>query len=287
MLRQRGKASLAVLSVMTAGAVVGLACGLDAAGTREPPAPEVDASVPVDASPIPRPDGGGDGGGGGDAGDAAAPRGCPSARGPMVLGDAGGPLFCIDSTEVTNAEYDLFLTATAGGMPSALDAGVPTGCEGNLSFLRFGVAVDPPTYPVARIDWCDAHAFCQWAGKRLCGKTIAGDAGTGEWFNACSNGGQLTHPYGNAYVAGACNEDATGLGVVQPVGSHPGCEGGLPGLYDMNGNLEELIDNCGPTTCSAVGGYYYAPVTGCRVVREVTKAYVGAELGFRCCAEPE
>jgi formylglycine-generating enzyme len=284
-MRARRSASAILVATIVAGAIVGVACGLDQVGTKEAPVPGQDTSIPVDASPVPR----------ADASDldaaveaeASRPPSCPAAHGSMVFVDAGATLSCIDATEVTNAEYDLFLAATGGGVPSQLDAGAAPGCAGNLSFARFTVGIDPPAFPASRIDWCDAYSFCSWAGKRLCGKTSQGDAATGEWFRACSNGGQRLYPYGNTFVAGACNEDATGLTTTQAVGSSPGCEGGVPGLYDMNGNVSELIDNCGPTTCTAVGGYYYEPTPGCAVVREVLKSTVGAELGFRCCADAE
>jgi formylglycine-generating enzyme required for sulfatase activity len=205
----------------------------------------------------------------------------------MVLVDAGALVFCIDATEVTNAAYDAFLAATDGGSPSALDAGAPDGCAGNVTFARFGAGVDPPTFPAARIDWCDAYAFCRWAGKRLCGKTVQGDAATGEWFAACSKAGTRRFPYGDAYDASACNDNASVA--TKAVGSSPGCEGGVAGLVDMNGNVAELIDDCGPAGCSAMGGYYFAPAVpaaGCAASTVYTKATVDPGLGFRCCGDP-
>lgn len=274
------------MTVVACG-IVGVACGLDDTGTQAAPVPGQDASVPVEAAPIPRADGAAD-----DAGDSAADAAtaptCPPAFGAMVLVDAGGLLFCIDSTEVTNASYNVFVGVTGGSPASGVvDASVPTGCAGNVTFNRLTGAGDASTEPASNIDWCDAFAFCAWAGKRLCGKTVGGDASTGEWFTACSNGGAQTHAYGNGYVAGACNEDATGTLMAAPVGSFPGCEGGVPGIVDMNGNVRELIDDCDLTTCSAAGGYYFAPTTGCAVSALVAKSVAGAATGFRCCADPK
>ena len=46
----------------------------------------------------------------------------------------------------------------------------------NTTFAPLNVEVTwPPTagqedYPVVNVDWCDAASFCQWSGKRLCGR---------------------------------------------------------------------------------------------------------------------
>jgi formylglycine-generating enzyme required for sulfatase activity len=276
---------------IVAGGIIGLACGLDEVGQLEAPvqagdaAPQLEASVParLDAESYAAADAA-------DAADATAAA-CPSLHGPMVVVDAGGLVFCVDATEVTNREYDSFLSATDGGAARAFDAGAP-GCAANTSFARVGVSVvdsgaaDAAAFPASRIDWCDAYSYCAWAGKRLCGKTTAGDASTGEWFAACSNGGTRTHAYGNGYVAKACNEDTGGVRLPVAVGTFPGCEGGVPGVFDMNGNVSEMIDNCGPAGCSAVGGSYFASTTGCAVVQSVAKIAPGSEeRGFRCCAD--
>lgn len=282
---RRRKATIAVAAMIIAGGIVGIACGLDTEGSREAPVPGPDTAPPIEAAPIPRPDGGPpDGGPDADASPAVS---CPATHGAMVLVDAGALVFCIDSTEVTNAEYDKFLAATDGGVPGALDGGIPDGCAGNLTFTRSGAGLDQATFPVARIDWCDAHSFCAWAGKRLCGKANQGDASSGEWFAACSNAGTRQFPYGNTYDASACNDNASVA--TEAVGTNLGCQGGVSGVFDMNGNVTELTDNCGPAGCSAMGGYFFAPdvpASGCATSTAYPKTATDPGIGFRCCSDP-
>ena len=189
-------------------------------------------------------------------------------------------------TEVTNGEYDKFLAATDGGSVEAgiFDSGPPDGCAGNATFSR--VTTDPATFPVGSVDWCDAHAFCKWAGKRLCGKTIGGDASSGEWFAACTNGGERALPYGNAYDASACNDTTSSLSAV---GSFAACQGGVPALFDMNGNVTELIDSCNASTCLSMGGYFYVGMAsaarGCGLAIGYSKNTKDPAIGFRCCGD--
>jgi len=99
-------------------------------------------------------------------GDGAQPDGnstahrCPSGHGPVMVRVG---TFCIDSTEVTSEQYNDFLLAG----PAAL-APQPAECSWNVSYLPGGGWVfDPsqPTLPIANVDWCDAYAFCRWAGS--------------------------------------------------------------------------------------------------------------------------
>lgn len=124
----------------------------------------------------------------------------------------------------------------------------------------------------------DARAYCEWAGKRLC-KALDGsalgfddDPVLGEWHFACSGGLMTTYPYGDEPDDSACHID--GDNSKEPVGSFPACEGGYPGLFDMQGNVHEWVDACeshAPTALCRVrgGGTYGAAVqrscarTGC------------------------
>lgn len=260
-------------------------CGLDAVGSAPSPeaAPEdtykPDASLP-ESGPIP---------------DGTAPDGpvdagpsCPTGKGPamvrVALPDAAP--FCIDSTEVTNTQYDeFFYVGTSGGRVP--DAGVDAGaqCTVVTAFTRRADAA-APALPVEGVSWCDAFAFCRWAGKRLCQPLEdGGPPADTEWAAACSGAAKTVYPYGDAY-APVCN-DSIRVGAPVAVGSQPGCEGGVPGLFDMSGNVGEYVGACAnPTQCDYVGGYYSSnpnEVT-CRSRAPQNPAAPTAGLGFRCCA---
>jgi formylglycine-generating enzyme required for sulfatase activity len=208
--------------------------------------------------------------------------------------------YCIDSTEVTNAHYATFLA----GNPSAV--GQPVPCVWNIDYKPssgWPAPVDAARRPVAFVDWCDAYAYCRWAGKRLCGRIGDGpnapadlaNAEKSQWFNACSAGGTKVYPYGSAYVATTCNGSEQGAGAAVVVGSLFGCQGGVPGVYDMSGNVWEWEDSCSGNTgvndtCQARGGSFLSPGQPLRCdydqkfYRNAT--YVtGAYVGFRCCAQ--
>ena len=284
-LRARRRRTRFLVAITAATAVAAAAaCGIDAVATKEFPGPP-DAREGGPVVLPPKPDGEvQDGGADADA-STDAPLGCPTGHGEMVVVDAGGLFFCIDATEVRNDAYNDFLKATDGGNPATLDGGSPDGCATNSTFARVGAGPDPDNFPVARIDWCDAHAFCAWAGKRMCGKQIANDASTGEWFAACTNGGATRFPYGNDYDASACNDNTTAT----KAGGAASCQGGVKGLFDMNGNVTELVDNCTASGCSGMGGYFFGPAvptSGCATASDYAKIDTNPGIGFRCCADP-
>jgi len=231
--------------------------------------------------------------GGGPGADAqVGTNGCPSGAGPDMVNV--GP-FCIDSSEVTNAQYSSFLAAKAGDT-----RGQPAYCSGNTTYVP-GAEAWPPKpgdeqKPVVAIEWCDAYAFCRWAGKRLC-QAPAG--GTDEWRYACShkNDGLHTFPYGNTYSPTACNGSERG-GKLAPVKSLESCQAdatGFRGIYDLSGNAWEYVDDCkladggpGPNDeCGVGGGGFAQPGVGATCdLRDHRKRgdFRNADVGFRCCA---
>jgi formylglycine-generating enzyme len=212
----------------------------------------------------------------------------------MVYAMTASGNYCIDSTEVTSAQY---LGWVAGG-PSI--AGQPTECTTNATFSPSTVQPSDDR-PIVYIDWCDAYAFCKAKGKRLCGKIGGGanpytdfDSSTSsQWYNACSLGGTRAFPYMGTYNADACNDKpATGTGVSVPVGSLATCEGGLPGIFDMSGNAWEWEDSCefavGPMDmCRRRGGSFLndQPSLDCPTEDAQARSMTANNVGFRCCAD--
>ncbi len=250
------------------------------------------------------------------SGDALPPDGGRGDAGPPCSGDAGpravrvGPpenSFCIDSTEVTYKQYLAFVEAGVDAKAQ------PAECAWNTSFVPTALGSDD--YPVANVDWCDALAYCKWAGKYLCAKAVngkrvgpvspedVGDYNTHEWLIACS-AQKNRYPYGSIPDGGACNVGENDAGRTLPVGSKPDCEGSYPGVFDMVGNVWEWFDGpCrsdaglevdggdgGPASheCWVKGGGYVNRGSNidCRVdglgSRRDTKVPF---IGFRCCSD--
>jgi len=114
---------------------------------------------------------------------------------PMI--NAGG--FCIDTTEVTQAQYKAFLDAKGtdfSGQPS-MCASRPYASSGGPGCVWSPSTT--PNLPVMCIDWCQASAYCKWAGKRLCGKIGGGatplsdfaSTTVDQWYKACTVNGSV------------------------------------------------------------------------------------------------
>jgi ELWxxDGT repeat protein len=241
---------------------------------------------------------------GGDAGASDGGSGACPGTAPPAMVKVGA--YCIDATEVTSAQYGAFLSAVGTNT-----SGQPPYCGFNTSYQPsttnacVGYSFDPvghADYPVACVDWCDADAYCRWAGKHLCGSTQGGsgsfndvgDPGLDQWMNACSAGGTLAYPYGNTYVAGTCVDDTYGDASqsLQPVLAATGCQGGFPGIYGMSGNAIEWEDACtgtagGSDTCPLRGGDATGSSTSlaCTAYGYNSRSFAYATFGFRCCGE--
>jgi formylglycine-generating enzyme required for sulfatase activity len=244
-------------------------------------------------------------GGGGDGGSGAGSGGAGGSGGGDPCGGTDGPEmvqldgFCVDSTEVTNAQYERFYDAVqAGTTPEQ-----PAACAWNDSFAPNATGVNETgEHPVRGVDWCDAYAFCAWAGKRLCGNPTGGAAvydepaneGESQWFAACSANGMKAFPYGDAYDAQTCNGGdygADGVGP-EPVGSIASCVGGYPGIYDMSGNVWEWEDSCNGDAgeadlCRARGGAFGNGAEFHRCDWDAfspARNFNSGPTGIRCCS---
>jgi sulfatase modifying factor 1 len=231
--------------------------------------------------------------------DSAMTSSCPSAHGAaMVKVD---PTTCIDSTEVTVAHYRAFVSSIDGGV-----AQTPV-CASNASFTPLG-GIPGPTHnseAITGLSWCQAEAFCTWAGKALCGAPDGGsfaftsyaDPAQSVWMRACSANGTQSYPYGNVFKSGACNVPLTpdaAVGIAA-VASFTQCDGSVPGLYDMIGNVTEWENACQTSggdaaadLCRRRGAGYDEPANAslgtCSWDEADSRDHQGNTSGARCCA---
>ncbi len=132
--------------------------------------------------------------------------------------------FFIDKYEVTNARYRGCVEAGACNPPSD-----------NSSMTCEHYYDDPAydDYPVVRVGWADADAYCRWAGRRL--PTEA------EWEKAARGTDGWLWPWGNEWDESKANTSMR-AGDTTRVGSYP--RGASPyGAMDMAGNVEEWVED--------------------------------------------
>jgi formylglycine-generating enzyme required for sulfatase activity len=245
---------------------------------------------------------------------------CACPAGMRIALKVGGGTYCIDTTEVTTTAYTDFL-----GVGQDVQT-LPAVCAYKADSPAYVPGVWPQltslTSPVAYVDWCDAYAYCAYAGKHLCGKIGGGqntdpsmslnvyaDPTKSEWYNACSALGNNVYPYGNAYTNVCVSVDQTdpnapagtcGANTCAPVldtanVNYAKCQGGLVGLYGMSGNLAEWENSCddatNPSACHVRGGSHCekaSPAGANSALRCDESAvkpikYQDCDVGFRCC----
>ena len=164
----------------------------------------------------------------------------------------------------------------------------------------------PNVAPQGYISGQQSAQACAEAGKRLCTRD--------EWMSACRGPALRTYPYGNTFVAGACNvgrpvhplisfygrsdpsiytyANMNNPGINQQpdslarTGQYDRCVS-QDGLFDLYGNLHEWVAEADGTF---KGGFYADTNTNGAGCLYTTTAhgftYHDYSTGFRCCADP-
>lgn len=208
----------------------------------------------------------------------------PGAGSMVRAGRLDGACFWMDEHEVTVSAYSAFLKATASWE-------APAECPADADHLPHAGCSGASADDMARtcVDWCDAAAFCHWAGMRLCGGPGPDfqDARTSDWFSACSDGGPRQYPYADTFDAAACNVGSGGPWPADGATARTTCRA-ASGVRDLIGNVAEWVnEGCGDGQCLTRGGSFLQggrditcgasqpslPITSAR-----------ADTGFRCCA---
>jgi formylglycine-generating enzyme len=231
----------------------------------------------------------------------------PSLRDVVLLlvDDPYGTCFWMDETEVTAGQYREWLSALGAGSPKwtevdgcdwkALDAKAFDPDNQPAEACPATAASGSPPFdgdqPMRCVDWCEAAAYCKWAGKRLCKVRSPSD----EWRIACSAGYTEEFPFDPSTPGGACNYGQVSCSVgcgTRAVRKEESCRPAPDYPYDLGGNVEEWVDDCygfGDTSfCGLRGGSYLTQEDKLKCSHGVEGELRDARdprVGFRCCAD--
>lgn len=183
--------------------------------------------------------------------------------------------FDILATEATVAEFKTCVAAKRCD-PDSVSEECNAGKEGR------------DAHPVNCINHDGAVALCSYLGGRLCSSK--------EWLAACRGSDNRAFPYGPEYQESRCHvgsyaSPGPGGKTTVEAGSIPACEGGLPGVFDLSGNVSEWVSDCKEDYCKFRGAAYVGnePVdyfAGCgQVCSGNDKSLKSGTVGVRCCRD--
>ncbi len=194
----------------------------------------------------------------------------------------------IDRTEVTNADYALFLKHLEQHPADAEKVRHPDQPESKKDHVpqywhehRFNA----PEQPVVGVDWYDAWAYANWVGKRLPSQQ--------EWVYAVRGSSKRLYPWGDGFDTSQCMTQERGLS--KPVAADAeGAWVSPQGVLHLAGNVAEWVvsDDTESDYQIVMGGSWETPgaiyaMAGyqARVDDEgylIDRLYRSRDVGFRC-----
>ncbi len=191
--------------------------------------------------------------------------------------------FYMDSTEVTNAEYQRFLNDWLARIHWYAHPLEPAGKDYLPKFWTDST-FNQPDQPVVGVDWWDAYAYANWAGKRLPTRE--------EWEIAARTGQTDYYPWGNEFVDSISVTQEIGFKHPKPVKQFS-MDQTPSRLYDMGGNVSEWTvspDEENPGFVFLKGGNYLRKGRIYSILFLDEKANQDMRhqsVGFRCAMDGE
>jgi len=185
-------------------------------------------------------------------------------EGPFLMGSKDGKAdetperdvfldaFWLYQTEVTNAQFAIFVAATTH-RTSAEESGQSRVFFDDIRGAYWAAPEGPDSdltgrenHPVLHVSWFDADAYCSWAGGRLPTEAEWEKAARGSdgrdfpWGNSLGTAESVNFCDGNCPAKWADTSQDDGYEMAAPVGSFP--SGASPyGALDMAGNVWEWV----------------------------------------------
>lgn len=174
--------------------------------------------------------------------------------------------YCIDRFPVTNTDYKNFSDATGRSEPGHWRKSVwPEGKD---------------DHPVVNVNWEDARAYAEWAGKRLPSEA--------EWEKAARGTDGRLWPWGNTFSIKHCNTSEGGILDTTPVGQYSPIGDSPYGVVDMAGNVWEWVGGkISPMRMPLRGGNWLDGAAEAQTFsrRMHTPHRKNDFVGFRCVAD--
>jgi serine/threonine-protein kinase len=153
--------------------------------------------------------------------------------GEFVMGSEGGrdfprhrvylDAYWIDRTEISNAQYALCVTAGACTPPNSTSSATRPDYFGNAEFAN---------YPVIQVNWAQANAYCQWAGRSLPSEA--------QWEKAARGLDERRYPWGNNRLDRESINFGNGYGDTVAVDALPD-DWSYFAVWMMGGNISEWV----------------------------------------------